>query len=61
MIFYNLIIILNKKFVYGYFEFLMEEFQKEDKFWKELYEDIQADSYINELKSGWNGTEIDCT
>ena len=45
----------------GYFEFLMEEYQKEDEFWTELYEDIQADSYINELKSGWNGTEVDCT
>ncbi len=34
-----------------YDEFLAEEYEKEDEFWKEMFEDMEADRIIDEMKN----------
>ena len=34
----------------NYDQFLAEQYEIEDEFWKELYEDIESDQIINEMK-----------
>ena len=33
-----------------YDQFLAEQYEIEDEFWKELYEDIESDRIIDEMK-----------
>lgn len=36
-----------------YYEFLSECYEAEDEFWKGIYEEIEADRIINEIKENF--------
>lgn len=36
-----------------YYQFLAEQDEKEDEFWKEIYEDLEADSIISSEKENF--------
>lgn len=41
----------NPLFLRGYEQFLAECYQAEDAFWKEYFEELEADSIISEMKN----------
>lgn len=43
----------NSESLRGYKQFLAEIYEAEDEFWKEIYEDIEADRLINENKENF--------
>lgn len=34
-----------------YYQFLAEQYEIEDEFWKEMFEDIETDRWVSEMKN----------